>query len=371
MRVIFDIGHPAHVHLFRNAIRILENSGHDVAITCSDKDVTIALLRSYGMSYHVIGKSRKGLFRLFFEMLARNARLFRFARSFKPDVLVGGAGNVTAPIVGRLLRKPSIVFDDTEHSKYEHLLMDRLATLILTPACFKKELGRKQVRYDGYHALAYLHPSYFKPDPSVLSLLNLAEGEKLVVMRFTAFQASHDAGVFGFSIAGKRRMIQDFRECARVVVTSESPLPEDLRQYQLKVSPEQLHSILYYSDLYVGDSGATTVEAALLGTPAVHCERTVRRGRVIAATDYCGTFWEIQSRYGLLYSFPDEDAALTKAAELLHMTGAKEIWRGKLDRLMAEKIDVSALMTWIVGDCPASMKQIREDLHAQDRFRRG
>jgi len=75
MRITFDIGHPGHVHFFKNAVRKLQDRGHEIAITSGDKDAAIALLWSYGMSYHVIGKSRKGLVRLFFEMVARASRL--------------------------------------------------------------------------------------------------------------------------------------------------------------------------------------------------------------------------------------------------------------------------------------------------------
>lgn len=359
MRIIFDIGHPAQVHLFRNAVRQLQFDGHDVAVTCSDKDVTVRLLEGYGIPYHLIGRSRRGLVKLFFEMLARDWRLLRFARSFRPDILVGGPGNVTAPTVGRLLRKPSIVFDDTEHSKYEHLLMDRLATMICTPVCYKRRLGRMQVRYDGYPPLAYLHPKYFKPDPSVLSALGLGGSEKLVVMRFVALQASHDSGASGFSPAAKVRLVEGFQSRGRVIITSESPLPEALRKYQLKVSPEQLHSIMSYADLYVGDGGTTAVEAALLGTPSVHCVRVARGDRVLSAADIHGTFWDLQNRYGLLFTFTDEEQAIRKAWELLGMADAKRIWRGRVENLLANSTDVTSFMTWIIPNSPSGLKRIR------------
>jgi hypothetical protein len=39
MKVLIDIGHPAHVHFFRNAIRELESKGHAVKVTARDKEV--------------------------------------------------------------------------------------------------------------------------------------------------------------------------------------------------------------------------------------------------------------------------------------------------------------------------------------------
>ncbi len=368
MRIIFDIGHPAQVHLFRNAVWQLQRDGHEVAVTCSDKDVTIGLLRGYGVPYHVIGRSRRGVAKLFLEMLARDWRLLRFALSFKPDVMVGGPGNVTAPTVGRLLRKPSVVFDDTEHSRYEHLLMDRLATIICTPACYKKELGRPQLRYDGYPPLAYLHPRYFRPDPAVLSGLGLGEGEKLVVMRFVAFQASHDVATTGFSPAAKLKLVEGLEKHGRVIITSESPLPESLRKYQLRVSPEQLHSVLSYADLYVGDGGTTAVEAALLGTPSVHCIRVVRQGRVLSAADIHGSFWDLQNRYRLLYTFTDEEQAIGKAGELLGLTDAKKIWKGRVENLLANSTDVTSFITWVIRQSPSGLQHIRGQVSVRERL---
>ena len=60
MKVLVDIGHPAHVHFFKNAIWELESKGHDVQITTRDKEVTLDLLEAYGFKYHNLGKNKKG-----------------------------------------------------------------------------------------------------------------------------------------------------------------------------------------------------------------------------------------------------------------------------------------------------------------------
>jgi len=36
MKILIDIGHPAHVHLFRNLIKNLEHKGHFVLVTVKD-----------------------------------------------------------------------------------------------------------------------------------------------------------------------------------------------------------------------------------------------------------------------------------------------------------------------------------------------
>ena len=44
MKILVDINHQAHVHLFRNAIREKEKRGHQVIIPPRAKDITIRFL---------------------------------------------------------------------------------------------------------------------------------------------------------------------------------------------------------------------------------------------------------------------------------------------------------------------------------------
>ena len=43
MNILVDIGHPAHVHLFKNMIWNLEEDGHEVKITARDKEIALYL----------------------------------------------------------------------------------------------------------------------------------------------------------------------------------------------------------------------------------------------------------------------------------------------------------------------------------------
>ena len=49
MNILFDINHPAHVHFFKNAIKILENSNHNIIITAREKEMTTYLLGKYNI----------------------------------------------------------------------------------------------------------------------------------------------------------------------------------------------------------------------------------------------------------------------------------------------------------------------------------
>ena len=56
MKLLIDILHPAHVHIFKNLIRELEAEGHEVHLTMREKDCSRDLLEQYGFSANQTGK---------------------------------------------------------------------------------------------------------------------------------------------------------------------------------------------------------------------------------------------------------------------------------------------------------------------------
>ena len=62
MKVLFNIGHPAQVHLFKNLLWELQSRGHQCKITTVEKDVSLKLLDIYGFDYEVVGKERPSAF---------------------------------------------------------------------------------------------------------------------------------------------------------------------------------------------------------------------------------------------------------------------------------------------------------------------
>ena len=51
MKILIDIGHPGHVHYFRNFIKKMEENLHEVLIVARDKEVTFKLLEFYKIPY--------------------------------------------------------------------------------------------------------------------------------------------------------------------------------------------------------------------------------------------------------------------------------------------------------------------------------
>lgn len=339
MRIFFNMCHPAQVHLFKNAIWTLKKRGHECKITVVDKEVALNLLDAYGFEYDIVGSEKYSLFSKATETIRIEYMMYKIARSFKPDILVGGVGNIYSAHVGKFIGKASIIFDDTEHSKIEHFFMDPFATVICTPSCYTRNLGKKQVMYNGYHELAYLHPNYFTPNPEVPKELGLKDNDKFIVLRFVSWNAGHDIGHHG--IQNRIEFVKELEKYGRVLITSESKLDDVLDQYSIKVSPEKLHDLLYYASLYAGDGGTTAVESAILGTPSIY---------VSSLVGTMGNFIELEEKYELLLNYNDSDKALKKAIELIQNPKTKIDWGKKREQLLKDKIDVTSFIVKFVED---------------------
>jgi predicted glycosyltransferase len=352
MKILVDIGHPAHVHLFKNMIWELENKGHEVKITARDKDVALKLLDAYEFNYEFLGEHRTRLASKISGAIKTNYRLYKIAKKFNPDILIGASGNFYIAQIARLIGKPSIIFEDSEPDQTIYWLCEPFATAICTPFCFKGKLNpKKHVRYDGYKELAYLHPNYFIPDSSVLNDLDLGKDDGFVILRFVAWKASHDIGRKGLDLETKRKLVNELERYHRVFITSESKLPKEFEKYRITIPPHRIHNVLYYAQMLVGDTQTMTTEAGILGTPAIRCNSFVGEKDM-------GNFIELEKKYDLIYSYRDPDKALNKVMELLKKDNLKREWQKKRDKLLNEKIDVTKFMTEFIENYPRSFHDL-------------
>jgi hypothetical protein len=282
--------------------------------------------------------------------------ILKAAIKFKPDIFVSAFIPFPAH-VGTLLRKPVIGFTDTEHATLNNLLTKRFADSIFTPTCFNKDFGEKQVRFNGYLELNYLHPNYFKPHPSVLNLLDILENEKFIILRFVSWDAAHDINQSGLDKDARIRLVHELSKNAKVFISSEEELPQDLSKYQITIPPERMHDALAYASLYIGEGATMVSECAMLGTPAIYVNSLS-----------AGTLEE-QEKYGLIFSYRDSKGVLEKALELLNTLNLNEEFQKRRQKLLSEKIDVTAFLVWFVENYPESAKIVKQDPDYQLRFR--
>ena len=339
MHILVDIIHPAHVHFFKHAIDLWREQGYLVSITARRKDIATDLLDRYGFNYINLGIAGKGLQGLTIELVQRNVKLLQLTRKLRPDVLVG-IGGIFIAHVGWLLRIPSIVFTDTENATLSNRLTFPFANIICTPTCYEAPVPKsKHLTYAGYHELAYTHPKYFVPDSAALKTFDLQPSDNFIIVRLVSWGAAHDVSDHGF--VDMIDAIERLGHFGRVLISSEKDLPAELRPYQVSIAPELIHQLLCYARLFIGESATMASESATLGTPAIFISTSIR-----------GYTNEQEGKYDLTYTFSDpqygQQQALDKAIEILSDSEAKEKWRVKRDRMLADKIDVTQFITDVV-----------------------
>lgn len=334
MRILIGMSHPKHVYMFKNFIKGMEKRGHEIKILAIKKDITENLLRQFKLPYTIIGKNPPSIYKKILSVPKWEYLTLKFARKFNADIYIGQALPNFAH-VSAILKKPYIIFEDTEIATTVQKVCFPFANSIVTPSCYKTNLGKKHVIFEGFYELAYLHPNYFTPDPTILADLGVGKNDKYIVMRFVGWNALHDIGQRGFDTEMTIKLIKELEKYAKVFITSENLLPKELKNYEIKTSPERIHDLLYYADLYIGEGATMASEAAILGTPSIY---------ISSLTGYLGNIEELEKKYELMQTFDDPLGALNTAIEMLNTGNLKEKWNIKREKLLNDKIDVTKFM---------------------------
>lgn len=356
MRILIDIGHPGHVHLFRPFVLIMQKRGHQFLFTCREKEFEKELLKAADFNFVSFGKKYNSTAGKIFGLLKFDFLEVIQAIRFKPDLFLSH-GSPYAAHAAWVLRKTHISLEDTGNKEQIRLYLP-FTKHVLTPNVLKQDLGIKQIRYNGYHELAYLHPKYFQVKKDVHELLGLKSYEKFVLLRFVSWNASHDKGQSGFSEINKEDIINYLKDRYRLFISSEGKVPMKYQKYLIKIAPEDMHTILAGASMFIGEGATMASEAGVLGTPAIY------------VNSLKSAYNEDQENYGLVFNFRNGNGVIAKVKELESIPNLAQSFQIKREKLIADKIDVTALLTWFIENYPASAKIMKEnsDYH-QYRFK--
>ena len=368
MKVLIFLAHPAHYHLLKNVKIDLESHNHRVLTIIKSKDILEELLVEEKIEFkNILKTEKKGeskfsiLFNSIIGLLLRDLRLLRIAFKQKPDILIGTDWSIVH--VGFLLRIPSIHLneDDTKATP-ENKFFYPFANTLLMPSCCDSGLWRdKRIPYEGYHELAYLIPKRFKPDAEIPRRYGLGDTPYFII-RLVKLTASHDTNKKGLELDVVKKIISILKNHGKVIINSEFALHPDLERYRLALNPIHMHHLLFYAGIVICDSQTMTAETAVLGTPSL------RFNDFVGKLEYLE---ELEHRYGLTYGIKtsEPDKLYQKVEELLAMPDLKEEWQKRRDKMLSDKIDVTAFIVWFIENYPESVKIMKENPDYQCRFK--
>jgi uncharacterized protein len=363
MNILIDIGHPGHVHLLRNLYYELEQKGHSITVTVKDIEIAKQLLDYYKIAYINLGKKQDSLLGKAFSQIEYNYQVLKIVLRKKIDLGVGSSATLAQ--ISRITKMKSIILDDDDDDvqplfvKFGHTFSDT----ILSPIALKgHRKNLSSLFYDGFHELSYLHPNLFNPDIKVLQELGLKEEDTFFVMRFNVFKAHHDIGITGLNLQQKLELVKLLEPYGKIFITTEREIESELQKYKLPVSPEKIHSLLYYATMLLGDSQTMSSEAAVLGTPSIRCNDLVGK---IAYLE------EEEHKYGLTFGYRPIhfNELLVKLEILLHNTNLKKEWQYKRQKMLSDKIDVTAFLVWFIENYPGSIKIMKQKPNYHHRFK--
>ena len=346
MNLLFDIGHPGQVHLFRNAIKVLQSRGHRVTVTVKEIPSAQQLLDAYGIPWLSLGRKFNSVVMKGLSQIRFDHRLWGIARAYDIDIAVGSS--ITIAQVSAVHRMKSIILDDddAEAVRLFSLFAHPFADTVLSPeALAHQRTHSRDVVYAGTHELFYLHPDFFTPDPSVPVKAGINITLPYFILRFVSGRAYHDIGGKWISIEQKLRIVKLLEKYGKVFITTEHEIEPELQEWQLKIPPEFIHHLIYYATMFVGDSQTMTSEAAILGTPALKCNSFAHKLSVPNM---------LEEKYGLCYAFqPDEfEVMIAKIESLLNMDGMKQQWASKRERFISDSINPTDFLVRFIENYP-------------------
>lgn len=364
MKILFHLNHPAHFHLFKLSIKSLISKGHEVLILINKKDILEELLQKSELPYfNILPSGRKNSKAgIAYGLLKQDLRIISFCLKHKPDLLVG----TSVPIchTGKLLNIPAINVneDDAEVVPLFSKLGYPAAKTILSPdVCSTGKWKHKTTNYNGYHELAYLHPDHFTPDINIVEKYTNPD-EPFFIMRFSGLNAHHDSGKSGINTEISDKLIQILKPHGRIIITSERELESEFEKYRLNVNVLEMHHMLAFAKLFIGDSQTMAAESGVLGTPFVRFNDFV--GRI-------GYLAELEDKYQLGFGIKTgETERLYKTVQqLIDTKDLKNSYSKRQQKMLSEKINLAKFLTWFLENYPNSVDIMKRNPDFQYKFK--
>lgn len=364
MNILIYVGHPAQYHFFKNAISILKDQGHKVVLLMKTKDVLEKLIQEDGHDYvNIQPKNRKNNpVSIFLASVMRTCKVVRLVKKHHINILLGTDASIAQ--AGFLTKKHAVTTLEDDYdviSKLAKLTYPYTSSILVPSVCSVGKWELKKVAYEGYMKLAYLHPNRFLPKNAIKK--KYISDDKYCILRLAGLTAYHDAGIKGLNENLVKKIISTITDKGfRVYISAEEELDAQFADYQLKINQSDIHHVLAYASLLISDSQSMSVEAAMLGVPSIRFSDFTGRISVLE---------ELEQKYHLTFGVRtnDADKLLKLTDEILSDPKSHKLFQTCRNKMLAEKIDVTAFLVWFIENYPESATIMKKTSWFQLKFK--
>lgn len=367
MNIIFTVPAPLEIYMFKNFYKMLIKEGNSVTFVVRDYSCNKDLIKFFRLPSVLCPIRNSFFFSKIGEMIFSDILNYKIIRQLSPDIIIGDS---LLGHIAKALKVPSIAFVDGDAiGTYRYIYkFFYWSEVFVTPEYVNLDIPfRTHIKYPGFQELAYLHPRYFSPNRRIFDYLGIDKGDSYVILRFAAFDASHDFGLKGLSHSQKIELVNKLEKYAYVFISSELPLGKTLSKYQLKIPPYMIHDALYFANLLIAET-AMIRESAIIGTQPILITPLSKFGYTYA--QYGG--FRFLRKLNLLKIFTphDIDEIIAFSSYVLSNPKYKNMFYNKVKNLIYSKsIDLVEFGVWFIKNYPVSKTMIMSQLSLLDKFR--
>src|SRR5216683_1119967 len=281
--VWIDVLTPKHALFFEPLYRDLVQDGHELLLTTRTYREAVEALRLKQLRFRIVGEHGGGS--RYGKLLASGRRVVKLAQlieGWRPDTAV----SFSSPEAARVafgLGVPHVAVNDSPHSWLVARLSIPLSRYVCSPWIIPRKVWLSFgawpdgiAPYKALDAAAWL--KRYKPNPAVLRQLSLKKNRPIIVLRTEESFASYLEGKASDSapvIGPVAEEILKLKLDAQIVISTrygrQAPVLRQKFRDRVRVVDHIIDatSLLYYSTIFIGSGGTMTVEAALLGRPAI------------------------------------------------------------------------------------------------------
>lgn len=292
MNLLFNLVHISDVNLFKYAIKELSKS-NKVYVSVRNRGNLLSIVeKEISVPIYVVGQHQKYFYEKLIGIIKGELKYLELIKKLKINISINQSfNNIWACKLNGI---PFITFEDDFEYKIAFYYTKWFVDADVMPKYIPVK-GKNVINYNGFKELAYLHPSKYKPDQSVLNMYDLNPFEYVFIREISSVSLNYKnkndylERILPIFKSKKIKIILSIED--KIILPK---LNEKFGEMIVLEEPvEDIFSIIKYAKFSVSSGDTVARESALLCTPCIYTggrkmiinEPLIQLGLIIEAND--------------------------------------------------------------------------------------